>query len=866
MLKNFFQRYSSQTMLVMVFLFPIIGFGALHAVRTQRNNVEEWLPEGYTETIELEWFREHFLGEQFAVVSWDGCTRDDVRLHVMARKLLPPSEDRRPMASIASGSDAASLSERAPNEKLFKQVITGQTAIDQLTGDPLYLDEDEAIERLSGLLIRLHRETAKDGEAATGDVIVREQTCLIVTLTDYGKNHLREAIGRITETAEESGLTADSLHMGGPPVTNYAIDAEGRTTLRKLAGWSGVVGLLLAYLCFRCIRLTIMVFSIGLYSAIASLGVVGYYGIFEIRVLGLEQASFGGVDAILMSMPSLVYVLAISGAIHIVNYYHDAVREDGRENAAATALAHAWGPCTLAALTTALGLLSLCISDLIPINKFGFWSAVGVLTTLVILFAMLPAWLHVWPPRERTAETAGGLLNAGGRRLADGIIRRNPLVAVGCAVVMIVVALGLTQTTTSVRLMKLFDSKSRVIADYTWLEKNLGNLVPMEIVLRMDRPSDVPTDAVLDQPSGNPSGELSYYDRMKLVADVQQKIEALPHVSKTMSAVSEAPPLPQRSDFTSSGLGMFGGSSTYRFKKACQLYGRQMQKNRDAMLQRDYLSEDEQQEFWRISCRVSALEDVDYGEFVETLKTTIEPLLQAKIAETQATIDVTYTGVVPLVHKSQRELLNGLVNSIGMAFVLIALVMMIVLRSVSAGLVSMLPNIFPIAIIFGAFGWLGIAIDIGTMMTASVAMGVAVDDTVHFLTWFRHGMKDMSLDRKEATRLAMRRCGRAMMQTTAVGGMGLLVFALSSFTPTQRFGYLMFLLLAAALVGDLVFLPALLSGPIGKLFGRTTAKPPAEVSGQVDEAQTDVPRPHSKTKTGSHIRADAAHHWSRGRL
>ena len=78
MLKNFFQRHSSKTMLIMVFLFPIIGFGALRAVRTQRNNVEEWLPEGYTETVELQWFREHFLGEQFAVVSWDGCTRDDV--------------------------------------------------------------------------------------------------------------------------------------------------------------------------------------------------------------------------------------------------------------------------------------------------------------------------------------------------------------------------------------------------------------------------------------------------------------------------------------------------------------------------------------------------------------------------------------------------------------------------------------------------------------------------------------------------------------------------------------------------------------------------------------------------------------------
>ncbi|MCH8923747.1 MAG: hypothetical protein IIA67_11455, partial [Planctomycetes bacterium] len=278
MLKNFLQRYSSRTMLIMVFLFPIIGFGALQAVRNQRNNVEEWLPEGYTETVELQWFRDHFPGEQFAVVSWDGCTRDDVRLHVMARKLLPPPEDRLSKRArvVAPAADAV------PNEKLFKQVITGETAFNQLTGPPLNLHEDEAIERLDGILVRLHRksaagDSAEGDETAAGDEIVREQTCLIVTLTDYGKNHLKQAIGRITEMAEESGLPPESLHMGGPPVTNYAIDAEGRKTLRKLAGWSGAVGLLLAYICFRCIRLTIMVFGAALYAGARLAGDVEPY-------------------------------------------------------------------------------------------------------------------------------------------------------------------------------------------------------------------------------------------------------------------------------------------------------------------------------------------------------------------------------------------------------------------------------------------------------------------------------------------------------------------------------------------------------------------------------------------------------------
>ena len=165
---------------------------------------------------------------------------------------------------------------------------------------------------------------------------------------------------------------------------------------------------------------------------------------------------------------------------------------------------------------------------------------------------------------------------------------------------------------------------------------------------------------------------------------------------------------------------------------------------------------------------------------------------------------------MPVVYKAQRTLLDSLIESTGLAFVMIAVVMMFVLRSPFAGLFSMLPNVFPVIAIFGTMCWSGFDIDIGSMMTASVAMGVAVDDTIHFMTWFRSGL-DQGLDRYDAILLAYKRVGTAMTQTTAIGGLGLAVFAFSTFTPTQRFGALMLALLVAALIGDLIFLPALLA-------------------------------------------------------
>ena len=196
-------------------------------------------------------------------------------------------------------------------------------------------------------------------------------------------------------------------------------------------------------------------------------------------------------------------------------------------------------------------------------------------------------------------------------------------------------------------------------------------------------------------------------------------------------------------------------------------------------------------------------------------------------------LQVVYTGAIPVVYKAQRTLLASLANSIGMAFVLIAVVMIVLLNPASqplrmlrpgnlvsgmmAGIVSMIPNMFPVLLVFGAMGHIGSLVDIGTMMTASVAMGVAVDDTIHFLSWFRSYL-DRGFDRRSAIEMTYRRVGPAMTQTTIVGGIGLFVFALSTFTPTQRFGTLMLVLLSAALVGDLILLPALLAGPLGRFF------------------------------------------------
>ncbi|MFM8399659.1 MAG: hypothetical protein ACKOAH_17675, partial [Pirellula sp.] len=106
--------------------------------------------------------------------------------------------------------------------------------------------------------------------------------------------------------------------------------------------------------------------------------------------LGMIWATGETVDAIVLSMPSLVYVLAISGAVHFINYYQDAVREGGLKGSTERAVIHALKPAVLCSITTAFGLLSLCSSELVPIRKFGLYSASGVMILNVVLFLLLP--------------------------------------------------------------------------------------------------------------------------------------------------------------------------------------------------------------------------------------------------------------------------------------------------------------------------------------------------------------------------------------------------------------------------------------------------------------------------------------------
>jgi hypothetical protein len=722
-------------------LLPVLIYGALEAWKTNANRVRDWLPASFPETQALYWFASHFGSNEMLMISWPGCELGDDRLARLADGLTrPPPERQHP---------------------LFRQALTGPEVLKSLTEPPLELPRAEAIDRLGGWLI------GPDGRT----------TCVLALVSEVGEEDRHAAVDWAYAVAWETcGLRKDEIFLAGSTADSVAIDRTSERYLNLFNTAAFVIAFLLLWRFFGSMWLALLVTATALVAEQFALAAVFFTG--------------AKLDSVMLTMASLVFVLSVSAAVHLVNYYGDAVHETDLDAAPALASRHALLPCALAACTTSLGLGSLTISKMVPIAKFGFYSAIAVIGSVLILFLLLPVALKQWPPRRWAAQASHRSKAASHRwnRLLSIVGHNRRWVIAATAVVLCVVGAGIPRINTAIGLHDLFRHDAKIIKDYNWLEDHIGPLVPLETVIRF--------------PGVEPEAML---DRMLFVEQIRGRLAAMDEVGATVSAATFAPPLPRRG---------WAGLGNATRKVVLQ---RKLARHRDAFADAGYLRIADDAELWRISVRVPASENVDLDAFLDKLPVAVDPLLARDLTGPLSRATAVHAGGVPLVHKAQAQLLEDLIDSFFLAFALVAITMVLLLRSVTAGLLTMIPNLFPSLMIFGSMGWLGFDVEIGSMLTASTALGIAVDDTLHFVIWFRRALA-RGYSRAHAVGHAYRRCGTAMLQTSSVCGFGLLIFVLSPFIPSARFACLMFLMLATALIGDLIVLPAILLGPIGRVF------------------------------------------------
>ncbi len=646
------------------------------------------------------------------------------------------------------------------DSEYIAEVMTGPEVIERLTSENSQLTKPEAIERLSGTLLGPSGQT----------------TCLTIRLTPTGQRHRTEAIQDIFRAAAATpGLSRDELRMAGYPYSGYVAEAAITRAITLFTPPACLVSIIVAWFCLRNLQAVIVTLFL---SGIATGAAVALIPLFGTKL-----------DGLLTAVPSLIYVLSVSTCIHLISYLRSAVETLPAEQASVEAIARrgfalAWKPSVVSSVSTAIGMGSLISSQFPAIRQFGIYSAAGTLLMLVLILLLAPGPLAYCVIGSRGGLHPPQFLQ---RTLWRGFrvaTTRSAWVILGIFALSTALGTQLGSIRASVAVEDHFRSDSDYLRDLYFIESEIGPFGAVEVVLGF--------------PDTKPSG---FYQRFRLVQSIERHLKAHPEVSTT---------------FSSTTLVALPDNLTGREAFAANVFARkQLRDARGEMLDGVYLAEFNAREWWRITIRANEIERIDLAQFEDEIRQLVDEQLKSS---DQDDVDVKYTGAAPLYLRSQTNVIRDLFQSYALAFAVIAVVMTIVLRSGLAGLASMLPNVLPSVVVFGGTAALGLDFDFATIVTGSVALGIAVDDTAHFLLRYRDHHSETPSD---ALKHTFQECAPAMLTTTLVCGLGLLVFLPSPLATQSRFAITIFCLLIVAVISDLVLVPALLSTRIGRwIFSR----------------------------------------------
>jgi predicted RND superfamily exporter protein len=741
-------RWSWLILLVTAIAFPFIINGAVRSLKVYKSDVKEWLPAGFPEAVAYESFVNTFGVDEMVVISWEGATLDDPRVPALRSMLQEQMHEDQPM---------------------FSRVLSGPEMLDQIKSAKVR--PDAALSRISGLMVGLDRKT----------------TCIVCYPNedpDLGKGQMKvdrlQVMERIYEVAASHpvNIAPKDLKLGGPTIDGAVMDIETKKSLQRYLGLTVLAVFVIAWYRLGEFMLALIAVSFSLFATAISLSILYYGG--------------GKMNITMILLPTMCFILGISGCVHIVNYYRNALADGKGKFAADWALRHGFKPCSLASFTTAIGMFSLGVSKIEPIRAFGFFSGIGVISGLFVILLVLPATLYYLgnrlakPMEPEFISDKPGMANSGNRRLmtfVNWICHENAVVVICFLLVFATLSTGLFHIESSVKLQSRFSERVKILQDYEWLEEHLGPLVPMEVVLEF-----------------SPENQLSPWYKMQMVKRVERAIRRTTAVRATLSAATFEPPLPQ------------GGRLLQEAERRTFL--NKWENSLGALEDGKLLKMDGDSSYWRISTRVAAMNDLDYGVLIGQLKSNVDHQIEDL---KQPGVKATVTGAIPLIYKAQHQILRDLAWSFVTAFFFISIVMMVLLKSLRGGLIAMLPNVLPPIIVFGAMGWVGKKVEIGSVLTASIALGIAVDDTIHFLVWYRKTVA-LGASRFRGIRQSFTHCSRAMVDTSLICAFGVAPFLFSSYMPSYNFALLLIAMMLTALAGALIFLPALLAGPTGRFF------------------------------------------------
>lgn len=607
-----------------------------------------------------------------------------------------------------------------------------------------------------------------------GDTLVTRDgrgASLLVTFEHMPERELleRRLAAQVAEVAEAERGAAQIWVTGSPHVKLAIAETLVAELGRILPTLAGLVVLLTA-LTFRTLRGVVLpVVTIAL-ALVWTLGAMGWSG--------------SSLNLVSNLIPGLLITLGFAAAMHVVSEYYETLRRHPAPDAAShrARITHVLDEMGVAVavngLTTVLGFASLCTSSVVAVRLFGAWAVVGIVATTVLAMTFLPAALAaLGNPRRVPGSGAAQKREAGVDRFAERLARfdvrhRRPIF-VAAAVVLGLAAFFMTRIEVGTTYIGDFPETSPVRRGYEEITRRLGGTSAFTIVVDADAP-----------------GGIVQPESLRKLRALQDWIEAQPEVATTAS-IADGVALLHRA--------LRGAAATEAIPSDASLVKQLLLFGGDDVA-RGFV--DRSQRSASVLVRSNVSDSKPVRAFLERL--------DVRLAELPRRLQARATGDLVLLNRTVDAIAVGELQSLGVAFLTIFLTLSAMLTSFRIGLLALLPNLLPVAIYYGTLGLFQIPLSLSTSLIGSIALGIAVDDTVHYLARFNLEARRLG-DETEATVATLKSVIRPVTWTTLGLCLGFLAFTLSDTKSQQQFGILAAFTMAVAWFLELTLSPALSS-------------------------------------------------------
>jgi predicted RND superfamily exporter protein len=604
-------------------------------------------------------------------------------------------------------------------------------------------------------------------------------------ITPAENSAIVEAIEAVIERHDGNGI--EIFLSGTPPMIEAMQDAITRDMALFTGLAIGIIILALAVLFRRVAGVVLPVVTV-IFSVITTLAIMV---LLDVAITVPTQI-----------LPSFLLAVGVGYSVHILAIFYQHRRAGGDvESSIVFALDHSGLAILMTSLTTAGGLLSFSVAELAPIAEFGIFAPLGVLIALVFTLVLLPALLAVFPMRPE--KSAGSRGETASQRLLvrTGEFANSHALAITLATAGLIAfsLMGAAQIEFAHDPISWFpeDNRFRIANDV--INDELRGAMFLEVLVDSGR-----DDGIQDPELLRRLDKIRQYGEALLVQDVQvgKTVSIVDVVKETNRALNE-----NRDEF-------------YRIPEDPLLVAQELLlfENSGSDDLEDLV--DSRFSMARMTLKVSMADAIQYQAFIQHIDGKFSEILDGNA-------ELHFTGIMKIVGDTINAVIISMAKTYVVAFAIITPLMVILIGRIRIGLVAMIPNLTPIIITLGLMGWTNIPLDAFTLLVGSIAIGLAVDDTIHFMHHFRHYYEETG-SVSQGISETLRSTGQALLYTSLVLSSGFFIYMLASMQNLFYFGLLTGLTILLAFLCDVILAPALITLAMQRDESRSVEPQPLE--------------------------------------